>query len=140
MKETREVVMLAVVVWLSLISGEESVVAVEVPPPARPAGVPRDASVVAPFPTIRIYHWTSVDSDGRRRVQVFPAVDEWPEKSWGAEVVLTPIPFCCGAKRTSLKWRRSQPIRATTLAYLADGSQYQLSFEYQTSDCNCHPK
>ena len=109
----------------------------EVPP--RPKEVPKDAQLLVPTPMVRIYHWTRAEgAGGRVSTFVFPVIDEWPEKTWGAEIVMTPQPFCCGAKKTQLRWRQSQPLRPTTIGYLTPGSSYQLNFQFQSTQCNCH--
>lgn len=107
--------------------------------PARPKEVPSDARVTEPWPTVHVYHWTRAESAGSRvQVYVYPVIDEWPDRTWGAEIVVTPQPFCCGAKKTSLKWRKSQPMRPTVMTFLGAGSGYRLDFEFQSTDCHCH--
>lgn len=118
---------------LTLVSGE-----VPKAPPL-PKEVPKDALLLVPTPMVRIYHWTRPEGSGNRIVTyVFPVIDEWPEKTWGAEIVMTPQPLCCGAKKTQLKWRKSQPLRPTQIGSVSQGSGYHLQFEFQSTECNCH--
>lgn len=106
--------------------------------PALPKGVPADARKQEPYPTIQIYHWVRFDSArDRQEVYMLPVILEWPDKTWGAEVEMTPDPLCCGARQTQIRWRKSQTPRPSLLGYLSPGSSYRLEFEFQRTECNC---
>lgn len=108
--------------------------------PPLPAGVPEYAQLSAPTPGVRLYHWTRIDiSRERQEVIGVAVVDEWPEKTWGAEVEMTPAPLCCGVQKTQVRWRKSQKMRPTILAFLPPTSSYSLAFKFLGTDCKCHP-
>lgn len=100
--------------------------------PARPEAVPPDALCYVVSPTVRVYHWTAQHDEAvKRKVMIYPVVDEWQKDAWGAEVVVTPVPFCCGAKRTLYAWRRSERIQPVWAGTIAATSGYRLSFQFR---------
>lgn len=100
--------------------------------PFRPEGVPKDALCQVVSASVRIYHWTLPHEEAsKRKVMIFPVVDAWPKEAWGAEVVVTPVPFCCGAKRTLHSWRRSQRVEPIWAGTIRATSSYQLTFQFR---------
>lgn len=100
--------------------------------PPRPKGVPAEAQCQIVSPTVRIYHWTLPhDEAGKRKVMIYPVVDEWPKGVWGAEVTVTPIPFCCGATRTYFSWISTDRIEPRWAGTVRVGSSYRLDFRFK---------
>lgn len=81
---------------------------------------------------VLLYHWLEpADMGPEQRVWVLPEVTDWPAGYWGAEVTMTPVPDCCGAKSTSIRWRKSTAITPRAVGSIDPESRYKLDFRFK---------
>lgn len=97
----------------------------------RPSDVPAGAVKFEHDEFVAVYHWWSMLSKRVYRVYARPVITRWPTGNWGAQVSLTPIPFCCGAKMSHKVWRKSASEEIKSMADLTTDKQYQIGFVYK---------
>ena len=94
--------------------------------------VPKSALRQVVSKDVTLFHWRETAPGSRQsRVRAYARIAKWPEKAWGAELTLTPIPFCCGAKKKTIRWRKSQAARLRTLGAIDASEAYKLAFRFR---------
>ncbi|QDU64245.1 hypothetical protein Pan216_51340 [Planctomycetes bacterium Pan216] len=94
--------------------------------------IPKDAQVKRISDTVSLYHWKVPNkNETSYRVYGVPKVTAWPKYKWGAEIMLTPVPFCCGARDRSVQWLKSDPQEPRFLAEVPSGRSYRLFFRFK---------
>jgi hypothetical protein len=100
--------------------------------PVLPIKPPTGAQKLRVNDNVTLYHWTELaDTSQERIVRIIPVVSNWPQGSWGAEVTMTPVPDCCGARIGKTSWRKSSGPQIRTAGTIAASSRYKLEFRFK---------
>ena len=68
--------------------------------------IPQGAIKRVISPEVTLYHWfVPVKGRAAYQLRAVPKVSSWPRGVWGAEVTVTPVPLCCGARQHSVSWQ-----------------------------------
>lgn len=94
--------------------------------------VPKGAKVLHVSTDVDVYHWRVWNSarDGYE-VYAVPTVASWPKYKWGAEIMLSPVPLCCGAMQSAVQWRKSEPLEPKRIAEVDASRNYRLFFRFK---------
>ena len=94
--------------------------------------IPEDAVKKDISPDVTLYHWfVPVKGRNAYKLRAVAKVESWPRGVWGAEVTVTPVPLCCGAREHSVRWRKSEASQPKFVAELAAGSRYRIAFRFR---------
>lgn len=93
--------------------------------------IPKDAKrLVFDGGATVVYWFRPMERGEGQRLFATVEVNRWPDKAWGIELSVTPVPLCCGKRRHQVLWRRSERLSPRLITELDAGERFEMDIRF----------